>query len=133
MMLPIATVATSAARSGGRAMLEPPGQSWARRTAGLRREARILRRSALRPRFGPRRGAAGELVGGLALRVLDLLEDLAHPGLHQVALAGGGVAVATADPFGLPGIEIVVGGHVGIVHRRPAAVNRRAGVGNGRR
>jgi hypothetical protein len=45
--------------------------------------------------------------GRLGLCVLDLLEDLAHPGSHQLAGLGRGIAVTPPYPGRLRRIEII--------------------------
>ena len=56
-------------------------------------------------------GAFGfDRVGFPFQRVLDLLEDLAHPRPHQLALLRRGVVIAPAGPGRLAGVELVVHG-----------------------
>src|SRR4029079_15373704 len=51
------------------------------------------------------------VLGGAALAVLDLLEDLAHPGPHQLAGLRRGLTIAPADPGGFARVETFVVGH----------------------
>ena len=65
----------------------------------------------------------GRLFGGLLLGVLDLLEDLAHAGSHELALRCQRLVIATPVSLGLPRVEIL------LVHRvdRPADQGSRQG------
>jgi HAD superfamily hydrolase (TIGR01549 family) len=72
-----------------------------------------------RGRFGP----WSDLVRGLALTILDLFEDLAHPRPHELALLGRGFPVSPADPFRLARIEIVGRFHPPIVRDADEPVN----------
>jgi hypothetical protein len=61
----------------------------------------------------PRAGAGRwhDLVGGLSLAILDLLEDLAHAWPHEGALLGGSLAIAPTKALALAWIERIVVGH----------------------
>lgn len=76
------------------------------------------------------------LLRRLRLRVLDLLEYLAHAGLHQGARLGVGLAIAAPDPRRLACVEvvrsvsgIVIDGHARIVGRAALDVNGRIALG----
>lgn len=81
--------------------------------------------------MGAGSGAIG--VGRLALGILDLLEHLAHARLHQGAVGGGGLAVASAEALGLPRIELIVAVHDAIVAairaKRQSRTARALGIG----
>src|SRR6185503_11323164 len=51
------------------------------------------------------------VLGGAALVVLDLLEDLAHAGPHQLSCLDCGLAIAAPDPGGLARVQTFLVGH----------------------
>ena len=76
--------------------------------------------------FGAPRRRFGGSSGGLGLGVLDLLEDLAHAGSHQVARLRGRVPVAATCAGGLLGVELLV--HAEHIERRRRRRQRRDGM-----
>jgi hypothetical protein len=82
-------------------------------------------------RCGARRRSG--LSGGLALAILDLFEDLAHPRPHEFALLGGGLPVAATDPLCLARVEIIGRLHPPIVRDADLPVNPCRGASRGPR
>jgi hypothetical protein len=72
------------------------------------------------------------LPGGLRLRILDLLEHLAHAGAQQVARLRVGVAIAASGARGLARVEVVGWSSIVVRHREIVAL-RRGGVNRPRR
>src|SRR3954453_13163877 len=118
--------AERAIRRDRRAMRNLPGVGPKRLACGSHRQGSLRRVRSTGPTGTAAAGTIGGLGRGFALRILDLLEDLAHPGTHQGAVLRLGLAIAPAEALLLARVEVVVGVHRRIVGRTVVAVNRDA-------